>query len=159
MNSNILLAVDSSASSTKAVLYVANLLGNNRNISITLFHVLPPMPPDLLESGTLEGETELKSERKHWEEAEHKIECKCFEPMIDTLKQAGFHKERIQTKHFVPLPGFDVAHAILEECELENYDTVVMGKRGMSRIERFLIGSVTDKVVRHAKGMAVWVIE
>jgi len=159
MRSKFLIASDSSESSINATRYVARLLGKNHDVSITFFHVLSSIPPALLESGSLEGEMELESEKEHWEEAQHKIECNCFEPMIEILRKAGFQEEQIQIKHFAPLPGFDVAHAILEECERGDYDTVVMGKRGMSRIKRFLIGSVTEKVVRHAKGMAVWVIE
>jgi nucleotide-binding universal stress UspA family protein len=159
MNSNILLAVDSSESSMKAVRYVAGLLGNNHDISVTLFHALPPVPPALMESGTLQEADEIHRKEAAWEEAEHKIECKCLEPMIDILKQAGFREEQIQTKHSAPPPEFDVAHVILEECEEGDYDTVVMGKRGMSRVKSFLVGSVTEKVFRHSKGMAVWVIE
>ncbi len=159
MNSNILLAVDSSTSSIKAVLYVANLLENNHDVSVTLFHVLPSVPHDLFRSGTLQVENEINRKKAAWEEAEHKIECKCLEPMIDTLKQAGFSEDQIHAKHAAPLPEFDVAHVILEECEEGEYDTVVMGKHGMSRVTSFLVGSVTEKVVRHSKGMAVWVIE
>lgn len=159
MKSNILLAVDCSESSIKAVHYVAGLLGNNHDISVTLFHVLLPVPPELLESGTLQEADEINRKEAAWEEAEREIECKCLEPMIDILKEAGFSEEQIQTKHSAPLPEFDVAHAILEECETGDYDTIVMGKRGMSRVKSFLVGSVTEKVFRHSKGMAVWVIE
>ena len=159
MKSKILLAIDGSGASIKAARYVASLLGSNHNVSVTLFHVLTTVPPDLLEAGTLEGEEENKHREGAWEEAEHEIECKCLEPVIDILKQTGFREEQIQRKHFAPLPGFDVAHVILKECERGDYDTVVLGKRGTSRIGYFLIGGVTEKVVRHSKGMAVWIIE
>ena len=159
MKTKILLALDSSESSVNAARYVADLLGNNQNVSVTLFHVLRCIPPELLEVGSLQEEEELHRKKRAWEESQYKTECKFFEPIIDILKQAGFNEEQFDTKHFAPLPGFDVANAILEECESGDYDTLVMGKRGLSRIGYFLIGSVTEKVVRHAKGMAVWVVE
>ena len=66
MKSSFLLAVDSSDSSIRAARYVANLLGNNHNVFVTLFHVLRSVPPDLLEAGTLEEEDEIN--RKQHEE-------------------------------------------------------------------------------------------
>lgn len=159
MKTNILLALDSSESSISAARYVGNLLGNNQNVSVTLFHVFRCVPPELLEAGSLEDVEELHRKKQAWEESQHNIECTCFDPIIEILQQAGFREEQFHTKHFAPLPGCDVANAILEECESGDYDTLVMGKRGLSPIGYFLIGSVTEKVVRHAKGMAVWVVE
>jgi nucleotide-binding universal stress UspA family protein len=42
------------------------------------------------------------------------------------------------------------AEAILETAEAENVDLIVMGRRGRSRLKGMLLGSVSDKVVRHA---------
>jgi nucleotide-binding universal stress UspA family protein len=43
------------------------------------------------------------------------------------------------------------ADMILQTVEEENIDLVVMGASGKHAIERFIIGSVAEKVVRHAK--------
>lgn len=42
------------------------------------------------------------------------------------------------------------ANTIVERARHEHADLVVIGKRGRSAIERFFIGSVTERVVRHA---------
>ncbi len=42
------------------------------------------------------------------------------------------------------------AQAILETAETEDVDLIVMGRRGLSRLKGMLLGSVSDKVVRHA---------
>lgn len=39
---------------------------------------------------------------------------------------------------------------IVKKAEEDNYDTILIGHRGMSDLERFFIGSVAAKVVRHA---------
>ncbi len=159
MKIKILLALDSSEYSLKAADYVANLLGKNPDVSIRLFHVLHNIPPSYLEYGTIDQKRELDSAKTKWEESEHSVDCKCTEPVIETMKEAGFRDDQIKEKHFAPTQGEDVAQAILDECAKGGYDTLVMGKRGKSAHKTFLKGSVTEKVVRYAKGIAVWVIE
>ncbi|MGA9187117.1 MAG: universal stress protein [Methanosarcina sp.] len=45
----------------------------------------------------------------------------------------------------------DPAHAILEFAEQNKVDMIIMGTLGKGGLERFLLGSVTDKVVRHSE--------
>lgn len=49
----------------------------------------------------------------------------------------------------VPRSG-DPATAILEVAAKESADLIVMGTRGLGTAERWLIGSVSDKVLHHA---------
>lgn len=44
----------------------------------------------------------------------------------------------------------DPATAILEVAEKEHADLIVMGTRGLGTAERWLMGSVSDKVLHHA---------
>lgn len=44
----------------------------------------------------------------------------------------------------------DAGPAIVEAAEAEGVDLVVVGRRGRNRVERFVLGSVSDHVVRHA---------
>ncbi|SHI36233.1 Nucleotide-binding universal stress protein, UspA family [Dethiosulfatibacter aminovorans DSM 17477] len=43
------------------------------------------------------------------------------------------------------------AEAIIEEAEEGGYDLVIMCTHGMSARKRFMLGSVTNKVVQHVK--------
>ena len=45
----------------------------------------------------------------------------------------------------------DPASTILEFAEQNKVDLIVMGTLGKRGLERFLLGSVTEKVVKHAK--------
>lgn len=45
----------------------------------------------------------------------------------------------------------DPAHAIIEYVEREGCDAIVMSTHSNKALKRFLLGSVTDKVVHHAK--------
>ena len=46
--SRILIAVDDSEHSARALRYVGSLLRDARTVQVALFHVLRPMPPELL---------------------------------------------------------------------------------------------------------------
>jgi nucleotide-binding universal stress UspA family protein len=48
------------------------------------------------------------------------------------------------------LPG-DPAHEIVRAVEEKGYDLVVMGTHGRTGLDKLLVGSVAEKVVRHAK--------
>lgn len=56
-------------------------------------------------------------------------------------------------------PHSRVASSILGEAERGDYDAVVVGRRGLSNVEEFLLGSVSSKVIHHLKGRTVWVAE
>jgi hypothetical protein len=53
--SRILVAVDDSEHSARALRGVGTLLRDARNVQVTLFHMLRPMPRELLEHGGSES--------------------------------------------------------------------------------------------------------
>lgn len=44
----------------------------------------------------------------------------------------------------------DPAESILQTAEAEDVDLIVMGRRGLGRLEGILVGSVSERVARHA---------
>ena len=44
----------------------------------------------------------------------------------------------------------DAAAMIIEEAEQENADVIVIGTRGLNTAQRWLLGSVSSRVVQHA---------
>ena len=89
-------------------------------------------------------------------EKEDKI-SKFFAQATKVLVQAGVQSDQIKSKFSVKKG--EIADAILEEVELGRYDTLVLGRRGISRVKEVFQGSVSTKVVREARGCAVCVVE
>jgi nucleotide-binding universal stress UspA family protein len=51
-----------------------------------------------------------------------------------------------------------LAECILAEREEIDYDTIVLGRQGLSRSEEFLFGSISSKIANHAHDCTVWVV-
>jgi len=159
----MLLAIDESENAQRAARYVGSLLRESRDVVVTLFHVLRPMPRALLEHGGSENpETEaqlsmqLREEQETWLKQEREAECPVLKQACEALVQSGFDVSRLNVKF-----GHedDVGGTILEEARLGQYDTIVVGRSGTSRMRRLFGGGVTDRLLQDAKGLAIWIIE
>lgn len=127
----MLVAIDGSESSMHA-LKESFKLARNEKSWITVVSVVPEYKGDLDLVGI--GNV-MASMRKPCEDALHKAEelAKAEGALIKTVCEEGEAYERI----------IDLAEA--ENCEL-----IVMGRRGLSRLERVLMGSVTARVIGHS---------
>ena len=75
----------------------------------------------------------------------------------DYLTKAGVSKDAVLNK-FKP-KDYDVAEDILSAAAAGNFNTIVMGRRGLGKAKTLLLGSVTNKVVQNAKGCAVIIVK
>lgn len=159
----ILVAVDGSKASMRAVKYVGRLLRFTSGVSVTLFHVLNPLPPVLREHGGSEDPIreeqlgrQLRKDRKDWYRKEQKLESPILSKASRALESMGFRASRVHLKF-----GYeeDVAGTILRETRKGHYDTVVVGRRGVSGMKKLFFGRITRRLLQQASGCAVWVVE
>ena len=159
---NVLVAVDGSRNSLRAVEYAGRVFAPNAEARLVLFHILPAISRMNLEKEKVKAVDARKAERPdlaglYWRlEDEEKI-SKFFGEATEVLMQAGVQPEQIKSKFSVKKG--EIPKAILEEVELGHYETLVLGRRGLSRVREFFLGSVTTEVVREARGCAVCVVE
>jgi nucleotide-binding universal stress UspA family protein len=136
----ILIATDGSKCSQNAVLQgmeIAKLLGA-KVYALYVFDKNAYIPP------TLEAPIYLGSE---------------WDFMEETLRQEGDnaikYANEVARNKGIDFEGVFIegnpANAILEFAEQNKVNMIVMGTFGKGGLERFLLGSVTDKVVRHSK--------
>jgi nucleotide-binding universal stress UspA family protein len=74
----------------------------------------------------------------------------------EILIKAGFDEANILSKVEVSKKG--VARDIIEEAKA-GYSTVVVGRRGLSGIKEFFLGSVSNKVISSVKDVSVFVVD
>jgi nucleotide-binding universal stress UspA family protein len=74
------------------------------------------------------------------------------------LIQSGFPEKKVETEVAVTLSE-PVSSVIIQKQEEYNACTLIIGRRGVSKQEEFLFGSVSNKVIHMANKCAVWVVE
>jgi nucleotide-binding universal stress UspA family protein len=144
----MLLAVDASENSRKAVNYVGTVAAASE-VEITLFHVVRKF-------GYLDDPTLRHSEIVgFWEEVKSDIP-RMFRSYQVSLEQAGINGLRISSETMLDSPSR--SGEIIREAREGAYGTIVMGRRGLSKVRDFLMGRVTSKVLDQAEDFAVWIV-
>jgi len=132
----ILVAIDSSKGAMRAVDYVGTMAGST-NCEVTLFHAFRGL------------------DREKLHKAEKSMES-VFEEAQRYLGKAGFNRNQITTR--MDTGVISRAAAISVEALSGGYGTIVLGRRGLSNVEEFNIGRVSNKVIHMARETAVWVV-
>ena len=138
----ILVAMDMSEEATKGLDFAGTMM-DITDCEITLLHVIRG----------LESWTEDASEELHKAE---KAAATLLEEAVVRMERAGLNRDRISSK--IRSGVASRAETIVEEARNSGCGTIVMGRRGLSRVEEFLMGRVSKKVLQLAKWTAVWVI-
>ncbi len=146
----VLIAVDLSENSLKAVDYVGRMLRCHDRVEITLLTVIKEPSADIVPD---------EAERAARIEEARRETLALMEQAGGRLTALGIPENRIRIKLQVCRKPMSVSDLILHEQKEGGYGTLVVGRRGVSKKEEFLFGSVSSRVVRDAKHCAVWVIE
>jgi nucleotide-binding universal stress UspA family protein len=157
----ILIAIDDSESSMKAVNHAADYFSGTSDLKVTLLNILPELQTLLWDDGhILNGNERAEREKtiKLWKKNKEIGIKKVFKAAVDTLIKCGFKPEQIETKLLLETDR-GVAGCILEEAREGGYHTILLGRRSHLDIAGFLMGSVSTKVVNHGTGLSVCVIE
>lgn len=145
---NFLIAIDEMESALKAVRYVGRLGHDITNISICLLNIYPAPPPDFfVNGGTLDNYQKERLERAQ----------KIFDHGIKILLEFGIDRNAIFcTTHMAEEKT--ISDTLLEVRRMGNFGTVVTGKRGVSKAEEFLFGSISNALARHCNDFTVWIV-
>jgi nucleotide-binding universal stress UspA family protein len=146
---HIMIAVDDSENAKNALLFVAGFIGGFRGFRATILSVMAAPDRDLFDSD---------EERQEWIEDKRVSLLNMLERYRQILIQAGFPKTKIRTE-LVAGDGRPVSSVILEKQKEVRSCALVVGRRGISKSEEFLFGSVSNALVHSANNCSVWIIE
>jgi len=132
----ILIGVDGSEGAMRAVDYVATTLGGSE-FEVKLVNVIRGGAEDYIE--------DAKREIEH-----------VFDQAKDRLKKSGFQSNQIKTTIITDVHSR--AGAVVEEARQGKYGTIVIGRRGLSKLQEFFMGRVSNKIIQLAKEKVVWVM-
>jgi len=147
-DNKFLVALDSSENAVRAVNYVAAMLGGF-DFNINLFHAIRG------DQSIHSGIAHLFFPKESLEDAETAA-IAIFDKAKRRLEEAGFTSDQINTKLVSGVPSR--AEAIVKEAREEDYRTIVLGRRGLSKVQEFLLGRVSNKVINIIRRRAIWVV-
>jgi nucleotide-binding universal stress UspA family protein len=163
-NKRMLVAVDESDASRRAVGYVADMVGGNPGFHVGLFHL--QLPPRMLEWGG--------SEDSAVEERVEEERSKAYEQMVEAAREKGTtFLQELQgplaekgidvTARLVqfdePLDRKKVARDLLAAAREGDYGTVVVGRHSFSGLKRLFQHHVGEELVHTGEGITIWVVE
>lgn len=147
-NDRLLVAYDGSEAANRAVDTVGRWLGGSGSW-VQLIHVL--------RSDTLFGrDTDFKELSEAFAVSAEPGVSAALKEAAGRLVAAGFEEDRVAWK--VLRGSSSRAGTIVEVAEKEDFGTIVVGRRGLSRVREFSLGRVGNKVVHLGRSHTVWVV-
>jgi nucleotide-binding universal stress UspA family protein len=127
----------------------------------TLFHVIPPLAPQLHTSSYWEIISDMSGEEQHENMARRMKEYLDKAKSIaqegkERLVSAGISEENIVVKFQTQKEG--IARDILKELEGGNHGILVLGRKGVKDISQFGLGSKANKLLHYARALMVCLV-
>jgi len=132
----ILVGLDPSEGAMKAVDYLGTIL-DGMDLEVTLIHAVRALDEEIFHN------------------AQESMES-VFAEATSRLEKAGLSRSQITTRLAKGVRSR--AGAIIEEALKGGYGTIIVGRRGLSYVEEFSMGRVSNKIIHMAKELAVWVV-
>jgi nucleotide-binding universal stress UspA family protein len=151
----ILIAVDGSIHSKGALAYVAGVFAYEPEVQFTIINVQPILSQYLTE--------EARTNSKACAELQRVMQRQTVESneLLDGAR-AQFVRMGIEAGHInmvsqVRMQG--QAKDIIDYAHKYLYDAIVVGRRGLSRVQKAFMGSTSAKIVEHAASVPVWIVD
>ena len=154
MEKRILIAVDGSAYSKKAMEYAAGIGSLVKDMHYTLLHVHPKVSDYLVEDAKKDPQslaTLKKAKKKNQEDS-----IRLLDESKSIMVKMGIGEDKIETISQEQTRG--TAKAILDHGKKTLSDAIVLGRRGVSRLAESFMGSITNSVLEHTDETPVWAI-
>jgi nucleotide-binding universal stress UspA family protein len=165
-SARLLLLVDASAASKRMVDYVAGIIGRRRNFHLYLLHLMPRMPAQLMETGgadtpkrEAEVNAELHREQEQWIASKRTAARPVLDELVAILRKSRVSGRSIEIVFTDPLDAATLDRAVLGLAAERGCHTIALGHDSHSWFREMTGGHLTEHLLRHARGMTLWVVE
>jgi nucleotide-binding universal stress UspA family protein len=150
MQKHFLITATEQKSSDYGINFVGHFFENKKDIKITLFYVAPRPPAVWEGERTLDSETQRQAKEGEYRRKGQKAVGEAKR----TLIKSGFSEEQIRTK--VQFRMLSKVDDIIQEGTQGLYDAVVLGRRGLSRLEEAFDESVSSGILKQKYDFPFW---
>ncbi len=155
MEKKLLTTVDGSVYSSNTIHYLAQLFQNADDVNIHLYSAIPSGP--LPAGHELLAEQDLLNVITPETKKKHKNTSYFSDKARDQLIRKGVKPNKITSA--VHLSRTSVAEDIVREARKGLYDTLVIGRRGLGKLEQLFMGSVSSTVLEKCHDIPIWIID
>ena len=163
---HLLLLVDKSPATERMVTYVAGVIGRRRDFLAHFLFLMPQMPVGLLETGGSEDPTEetalneeLYRQQDAWIASAKATAKPALNELTAIMRKAGVPSRVIDVAFSNPYEAANSDRAILGFAQEEECHTIVVAHDSHSWFREMTGGHLAERLLRHAKGMAIWVVQ
>ncbi len=155
MQKEILIAVDDSIHSQNAVQYALSMSTHAKNLNYRLLKIQPSISQYIVEEARRNPAERAKLRlilTKNKEKAQ-----KVLDSFKSRMVDFGIDPSRIKTVNRTRIDG--IAKDILDYSLEKKLDAIVVGRRGISKVQEMLMGSVTGKLMEHSAVTPMWIVD
>lgn len=155
MGKKILVAIDGSIYSSNALHYIGRLFNNIHDIHFHLLFILSRPAStigrewlddtELLNTLTPDANKKLTAQKRYMKQA------------VSQLSRLGINKTQITAS--VQLAKMGVAQDILQTARKGLYDALLIGRRGIGKLEELFMGSVSATIIDKCYDLPIWIID
>lgn len=146
-NEKYLAAVDGSTGANCALDFLGKTLADSDS-AITILHVIR-------KSGELQSHFQKYYLPDGSSIVAEKDTTAILSQAADRLNKFGIARERIASRF---VQATSRAAAIVKEADRDGLGTIVLGRRGLSEVQEFFIGRVSNKVFQMARSHTIWIV-
>jgi nucleotide-binding universal stress UspA family protein len=149
-NGKLLIVVDESRATTKALQYVARIAAGRPQFRVCLAHSFLSPPRQLVEfRGTEEGR--LKAFESRWIASDAKTEQRALARANAVLRRGGVSRGAIEAHYCYLIDGSRATKEILRLARARKCDTVVVGKKSLSWLRELIDGNPAESLFAKAR--------
>jgi nucleotide-binding universal stress UspA family protein len=157
-NRKLMVVVDESPATTKALEYVAQIVAGRPNFRISLAHALLGPPEEL---GELRGaeKVRLQAYKSQWIESEEMTEQRALQSANAVLRRGGVDSGAVEAHFCYLVDGTRMVQEVLTFAGIGKCDTLVIGRTSHSWLAELINGDPAEEFVRKGKGLTIWIVE
>lgn len=155
MEKKILLAVDNSRHSRNAIHYAVHVSSFVKNLHYVLFNIQPAI--SLFLKDEAKKSLTVKSQLENIVKKNKEAALELLENYKAEMVQMGIVSDRIETVTRTRKLG--LGKDIIDFGQDRNFDAIVVGRRGLSKLQEMYMGSVTSNVLEHSRVIPVWLVD
>jgi nucleotide-binding universal stress UspA family protein len=155
MEKKLLIALDASIYSSNTLHYLEQLFAHLDDIRLHLLTVITCNPSEA--SSEWLDELELMNTLSNEEQKRCVAAKKFLHKTVERLRRNGIAPEQVTTE--VKISTANPATEVLNIARKGMFDALVIGRRGVSRLEELIMGSVSSTMFEKCHDVPIWIID